>query len=123
MMALLRYGLPAVLAVAGFVVLFVADDANAVEGWAMLEGAAIALIVWNILFRIGFSGDREREREEEARRYLTEHGHWPDETPPRRGGSPSPSAGRARPSRRTSRAATSCSRPAAAASPWGRTRR
>jgi hypothetical protein len=84
MLAFFRYGLPALLAIAGFVVLFVADDANAVEGWAMLEGAAIALIVWNVLFRIGFSGDQDRDREEEARRYLMEHGHWPDEAPPKR---------------------------------------
>ena len=77
----LRYGLPAVLAIAGFVVLFVADSSNALEGWAMLEGSAIALIVWNVLFRIGFSGDKDRDKEEEARRYLMEHGHWPDEPP------------------------------------------
>jgi hypothetical protein len=81
-MAFLRYGLPALLFVGGFVVLFVAGDANAVEGWAMLVGAALALIVWNVLFRIGFSGDRDRDEEEAARRFLTEHGHWPDEPPP-----------------------------------------
>jgi hypothetical protein len=37
------------------------------------------------MFRLGVSGDRERETEEEARRYLEKHGHWPDEAP-RRGG-------------------------------------
>lgn len=81
LLALLRYGLPAILFVAGFVVLFVADDAARLEGWAMLVGAAIALLVWNVLFRIGFSGDKDRTREEDARRYLAEHGHWPDEAP------------------------------------------
>lgn len=83
MLVLLRYGLPAVLFVAGFVVLFVGGSA-ALEGWAMLVGSAIALIVWNVLFRIGFSGDAERRKEDEARRFLTEHGHWPDEPPPAR---------------------------------------
>jgi hypothetical protein len=83
-MAFLRYGLPALLFIAGFVVLFVADDYNALEGWAMLVGSAIALIVWNVLFRIGFSGDRDRDDEEAARRYLTEHGRWPDDPPPKR---------------------------------------
>ena len=83
MLAFLRYGLPAVLFVAGFVVLFTADKSNAVEGWAMLVGASIALIVWNVLFRIGFSGDNARKDEEDARRYLVEHGHWPDEAPPK----------------------------------------
>jgi hypothetical protein len=84
MLAFLRYGLPAILFVAGFVVLFTADKSNAVEGWAMLVGASIALIVWNVLFRIGFSGDKARQDEEDARSYLVEHGHWPDEAPPKR---------------------------------------
>ena len=81
-MAFLRYGLPALLFIGGFVVLIVAGSANAVEGWAMLVGSALALITWNVLFRIGFSGDKERQDEEDARRFLTEHGHWPDEPPP-----------------------------------------
>jgi hypothetical protein len=81
-MAFLRYGLPLLLFVGGFVILFVAGDANAVEGWAMLVGSALALITWNVLFRIGFSGDKDREDEEAARRFLMEHGHWPDEPPP-----------------------------------------
>jgi hypothetical protein len=80
-MALLRYGLPAALIVAGFVVLFVAGPANALEGWAMLVGAGFALLVFNLLIRIGASGDKDRDREEAARRYLMEHGHWPDEAP------------------------------------------
>ena len=83
-MAFLRYGLPLVLFIGGFIVLFVAGDGNAVEGWAMLVGSALALITWNVLFRLGFSGDKERDEEEEARRFLREHGHWPDEPPPAR---------------------------------------
>jgi hypothetical protein len=81
-MAFLRYGLPLLLFIGGFVVLFVAGSSNAVEGWAMLVGSALALIAWNVLFRIGFSGDEERRQEEDARRFLMEHGHWPDEPPP-----------------------------------------
>ncbi len=44
------------------------------------------MLLINLLFRLGVSGDREREREEEARRYLDEHGVWPDEddAPPAR---------------------------------------
>lgn len=81
-LAFIRYGLPLLLFVGGFIVLFVAGDANALEGWAMLVGSALALITTNVLFRIGFSGDEDREKEEEARRFLMEHGHWPDEPPP-----------------------------------------
>ena len=32
--------------------------------------------------RYGTSGDIERDAEEAARRYLDDHGHWPDEAPP-----------------------------------------
>ena len=83
-MLLLRYGLPATLFVAGFVLLFAADKSIALEGWAMCIGAALALILWNVLFRLGSSGDKDRQAEEDARKYLMEHGHWPDEAPPKR---------------------------------------
>ena len=40
--------------------------------------AATAVLLLNVLYRIGVQGDRERDREEEARRYFDEHGRWPD---------------------------------------------
>jgi hypothetical protein len=33
----------------------------------------------NWLFRMSVSSNSDREREEAARRYFSEHGHWPDE--------------------------------------------
>jgi hypothetical protein len=33
----------------------------------------------NLLYRISVSGDQDRAREEEARRYFDEHGQWPEE--------------------------------------------
>ena len=81
---LLRYGLPAVLVAAGFVLLFTGDESNRWDGWAMCLGAAGAVLLLNVLFRIGAKGDEERDREAAARDYLAEHGHWPDESPPRR---------------------------------------
>ena len=33
----------------------------------------------NALYRLGVSGDREREEEEDARTFLDVHGRWPDE--------------------------------------------
>jgi hypothetical protein len=32
-----------------------------------------------VLFRIGVEGDKERDREDAARRFFDEHGRWPDE--------------------------------------------
>ena len=75
----LRYGLPAVLVVAGFVILFVADDSLRWDGWAMCVGAGLAILLMNVLFRYGSNGDREREAEVAAREYYAEHGRWPDE--------------------------------------------
>jgi hypothetical protein len=40
-------------------------------------GIPLALLL-NVLYRIGMQGDRERDREEEARRFFDEHGRWPD---------------------------------------------
>jgi len=74
-----RYGLPAGLVVAGFVLLVVAPDSSRYEGFAMCVGAGLSLLLLNLLFRLGAQGDKERDREEEAREYLSEHGHWPDE--------------------------------------------
>ena len=57
----IRYVLPAVLVVAGFVILFVADDSLRWDGWAMCVGAGLALLLLNVLFRYGAKGDRERD--------------------------------------------------------------
>jgi hypothetical protein len=35
-----------------------------------------------VLFRFGARGDEERQAEEDARTFFSEHGHWPDEPPP-----------------------------------------
>jgi hypothetical protein len=74
-----RYVIPAVLIVAGLVCLAVAPSSSAVEGWALFTGAGLSVLLLNQLHRIGVSGDTERDREEEARRYHREHGRWPDE--------------------------------------------
>ena len=74
-----RYVIPAVLVIAGFVILFVADDSLRWDGWAMCVGAGLALLLLNVLYRYGAQGDRERDAEEAAREYFAKHGRWPDE--------------------------------------------
>jgi predicted membrane metal-binding protein len=78
-MAFVRYGLPAILFLAGIVMLALEPNTIGIEGFAMATGAALALVLLNALFRAGVRGDRERDREEAAREYLAQHGHWPDE--------------------------------------------
>jgi hypothetical protein len=83
-MPAVRYGLPAVLIVAGFVILFTTEGSLKWDGWAMCVGAGLSVLLLNWLFRIGAQGDRERDDEERAREFFSEHGHWPDEDPPAR---------------------------------------
>jgi hypothetical protein len=73
-----RYWLPAIVIVGGVVSLIIIGTDWALEGAAGVVGAGIAIFLVNLLFRIGASGDRERDEEEAARRYFDEHGRWPE---------------------------------------------
>jgi hypothetical protein len=77
-----RYGIGAVMVIAG-IVLLVAVPGTGVDGFAMSVGGGLSVVLLNVLFRMGSSGDEERAREEDARRYFDEHGVWPDEPPPK----------------------------------------
>lgn len=83
-LSFLRYGVPAILFVIGWLILFLYDGAGRWEGWAMCLGSAGSLLLLNVLFRFGAKGDEDRAHEEAAREFLREHGHWPDEDPPKR---------------------------------------
>jgi drug/metabolite transporter (DMT)-like permease len=76
-----RLGVPLAMAVAG-VALIVAvhghDNSTSAAGVSLIIAA---LIVWmiNWMFRMSVRSNRDRDREEEARRYFDQHGRWPDE--------------------------------------------
>jgi hypothetical protein len=74
-----RYGLGGMMVIAGIVVLAINPGGFGVDGFALAVGGGLSVLLINFLFRLGVSGDREREREEAARRYFDEHGLWPDE--------------------------------------------
>ncbi len=78
-MAWLRYGVPAALVVAGFVILFTVSGSTRWDGWAMCVGSGLAVLLLNFLFRFGARSDEDRQAEEDARSYFAEHGRWPDE--------------------------------------------
>ncbi|HEX4692406.1 MAG TPA: hypothetical protein VH276_17040 [Solirubrobacteraceae bacterium] len=80
-MRFVRYGLPLILLLVGIAFLIIEPNSTGLEGFCAGAGAALALLLLNVLFRAGVSGDRDRDREEEARVYYDEHGHWPDEAP------------------------------------------
>jgi hypothetical protein len=85
-----RYGIPAALFLAGVIVMAVGGRIGIAAG-AMFISAATAVLLLNVLYRIGVAGDKDRDREEDARRYFDEHGRWPDEPADRRRG-PFPSS-------------------------------
>lgn len=83
-MWIVRYGVPLAVFVSGVVILVVEKDRGvALEAGFMFFGVAIAISLLNLFFRIGVRGERERDREEDARRYFDRHGRWPDERPRR----------------------------------------
>ena len=78
----LRWVLPALIALTGVAIAVAGGGSDiSIEGAALFLGAAFAVVVVNVLVRIGIEGDVSREREEAARRYFDEHGHWPDQRP------------------------------------------
>jgi hypothetical protein len=75
----LRYGIGGVMVLAGIVMLVVDPSGLGVDGFAMAAGGGLSVLLINFLYRLGVSGDREREQEERARVYFDEHGEWPEE--------------------------------------------
>jgi hypothetical protein len=77
-----RYGIGVVMVTAGIVMLVASPAGLGVDGFAMAVGGGLSVLMINFLFRLGAAGDLERDREEEARRYLEVHGEWPQDEPP-----------------------------------------
>jgi hypothetical protein len=75
---LVRWGVPLALAVAGVVLLVATDVEGVGEAFVIAAGC---VVIANLLLRVAFSDARDRDREERARRYFDEHGHWPGEGP------------------------------------------
>jgi|SRR2546430_2045952 len=83
-----RWVLPVAIAVAGAVMIVIGHgrvsaraDRDTVLSAAGVALLLVALIVWmiNWMFRMSVESNRDRDREEDARRYFEEHGRWPDE--------------------------------------------
>lgn len=73
-----RYAVPAILVLFGAIYAIV-DWPEGAEAFSLFAGAGLAILLLNVLFRMGVQGDADRDREEAARDYFSEHGVWPDE--------------------------------------------
>ena len=79
-MVYIRYGLPLAIFLLGVVLLIIdGDGTTGWEGFFMATGAALAVLLLNLFFRLGAQGDHERDAEAAARDYYSRTGHWPDE--------------------------------------------
>lgn len=77
----LRWWLPAIVCLAGVVLAAAggfSDDS--LEGAAAIIGAGSSIWLMNFLWRMGISGDDEREAEAAAREHFDRHGRWPGES-------------------------------------------
>lgn len=79
MLAAVRVGIPLALVVAGVLVSALWKSRAAPGAGVLLVGSAFIVFLLNWLFRLGASGDRERDEEEAARRFYDVHGRWPGE--------------------------------------------
>ena len=80
LLAVTRVWLPLGIAVAGIVAIVIGHARTPVAGaGVVLLGTGVMVWMINWMFRMSVESNRDREREEEARRYFDEHGRWPDE--------------------------------------------
>ena len=84
-MTFLRYGLPGLICAIGLIWGVARNfDETGLEIAVLLVAAGSSLFLLNFLFRVGVTGDSDRDAEDAAREYFDKHGHWPDERPPER---------------------------------------
>jgi hypothetical protein len=76
--SIVRLWLPAVTAVVGVVLIIVGGDSARGAGIVLVGVAALGVLA-NLMMRLGLMSERDREREQERRRYFDRHGRWPDE--------------------------------------------
>ncbi len=75
-----RYGLPLAIVVAGLLVIVVGSSPSALHGGLGIIGAGLSVGLLNVFYRMGVTGDKDRDDEDAARDYFDAHGRWPDES-------------------------------------------
>lgn len=83
LLILTRWVIPGALITFGIVYGLVTRTEEGAEAFSLFAGAGLSIMLLNFLYRMGVTGDSERDEEDQAREYFSEHGHWPDEKPER----------------------------------------
>jgi hypothetical protein len=77
-----RYVLPALLCIAGLILIVIEPRGATLHGGLGIIGAGLAGFLFSFFARISMTGDETRvKKEEAARAFFDEHGRWPDEDP------------------------------------------
>jgi hypothetical protein len=81
-MRVVRVWLPVAIIVAGVIAIVATGGSEAGwEGGVAIVAAGMSVWLLNVIFRVGVSGERDRDAEDDARVFYDEHGYWPDEAP------------------------------------------
>ncbi|MBB4662271.1 hypothetical protein [Conexibacter arvalis] len=80
---LVRYGLPALIAIAGLVFLIAGSGGAATAFGIVLLGIALLVLLANLFARLSISSEDDREREQRARDRYTRTGRWTPRGGPR----------------------------------------
>ena len=101
-MRFVRVWLPLIIIAAGIVAIIATGGSiTGWEGGLAIVAAGISVWLLNVIFRVGVQGELERDAEDAARDFYTEHGYWPDEAPPETAAPPHPEPERTPPHRTT----------------------
>ena len=73
----IRIGAPALLVVAGLVLVFGFSSRGADAAGYTLIGSSALLVLSIVIFRAGLASTADRDREEDARLFYDRHGRWP----------------------------------------------
>nr|WP_246852032.1 hypothetical protein [Patulibacter sp. SYSU D01012] len=68
--------------VIGAAMLIISPDIVGLEGFALMLGGGLGVIVSNRIHKMGLQGEKDRDREMDARVFFERYGVWPDEASP-----------------------------------------
>lgn len=74
-----RSWLPAIVILGGIALICIERTETALEGGAGIIGAGMSIWLFNVLLRVGYTGEKDRVEEEDARAFFDRTGVWPDE--------------------------------------------
>jgi hypothetical protein len=77
LIVVVRYALPAVIVLTGLILTIAGGSDTVIAAGVALIGVGMLVALLNVLMRLGIASSRDREREEEARRFFDRHGRWP----------------------------------------------